>query len=82
MRNEYKIGKVTFGSVGRKWKFAWKRGRWGRTLLVELRGKETAVKVANIINGSLKRGGLDNMARANIAKVTAKPAGELNPIVY
>ena len=42
------------------------------TLLVKVKGNEKGHKIARILAGSLKRSGtVDNMARANIAKITA-----------
>jgi hypothetical protein len=42
------------------------------TLLVKCKGVAMGHKVANIVGGAVKRTGtVDNMARANIAKLTA-----------
>ena len=76
----YVSGSVNYGFSlkSRKWEF--KAGN--STFLCACGGKVNADKVANILNGSLKRSkGLnlvvDNMARANIKKVLTPQVEEV-----
>lgn len=73
MKKLYTHNQVTYGygSASRKWVFK-ALGFEYRTQLPG--GAETAHKVARVVSGSLKRmgNGLDNLARANIAQITAK----------
>ncbi len=71
----YQKGPVDYGYnlVYRGWDFVMP----GHTLILHCKGQEVAHKVANVCVGAVKRsGGLDNLARANINKLTATPVAE------
>lgn len=72
MKKIYTYETVTFGSTGQKWSFT-APGFEFKTSLPG--GRETAEKVARIVNGSLKRtkgAGLDNLGRTNIETIVNK----------
>lgn len=78
MKKVYTHEQVTFGSKGPKWHFSGPNGFAYITPLVG--GRETAEKVAVIVNASLKRtkgGGLDNLGRANIRSINEKAVAAL-----
>lgn len=70
-----KIKSYTFGNVdynyspvSQKWQFLVKG--WNYTLLAKCPERSvTARKVAGVLNGALKRGSLDGLARASIHKL-------------
>ena len=69
--NVHTIGNVSYVAKGRIWEFNSENFQFRRDLPG---GRETADKVASIINGSLKRsenGVLDGLGRANIHKILA-----------
>ncbi len=77
MRKKYNKGLVEFGARGRSWVFNWNTGSLTHTFTsFDVKGSQNANKIANIINGAIKRGatnGLDGMARENIFRITRKP---------
>ena len=66
------IEHVTFGANGRRWDFVATKGgketfRYGTPTMPG--GRETAVKIARVINGAVKRskdGTLDGLGRSNV----------------
>ena len=70
MKKQYSIGNIQYGFSlqSRKWEF--KSGNF--TFLCTCpKGKETADKVANVVNGAMKRSGeMDGLARANVKSLT------------
>ena len=70
----YSVSGVNFNysRVTRKWEFNFQGVSGANTLLVPAGGKDKAHKVASIVAGAVKRsGGMDGLARANIARVLA-----------
>ena len=85
MAKAHTIENVTYGSRGRRWEFtAEHEGRevykYGTPRMPG--GVETAHKVARIINGAVKRsGGMDNLARSNMATIFHKAAKSVSRVV-
>jgi len=85
MPKTHTIENVTYGSRGRRWEFtAQKDGaevyKYGTPIMPG--GAETAHKVARVINGAVKRsGGMDNLARSNVATIFHKAAKATSRVV-
>ena len=75
MPKTHTIEHVTFGAKGRRWEFvAEKKGKetYRYSTPILRGGLETATKVANVINGAVKRsktGSMDNLGRSNMAAI-------------
>ncbi len=70
MKTLHTIGSVSYGAAGRRWTFTAPNYEYSTNRI--LGGRETADKIASIINGGNKRThgrGPDNLARANMSKV-------------
>jgi hypothetical protein len=87
MPKSHTIEHVTYQAKGRRWEFvAEKNGaetyRYSTPLMPG--GRETADKVARVINGSVKRsktGELDNLGRSNMATIFHKAAKATSRVV-
>jgi hypothetical protein len=75
MTHQHTIENITYGAAGRRWTFAMGSTENPVYTYATNRmpgGRETADKVARIMNGAAKRTngqGLDNLARSNMSKV-------------
>jgi hypothetical protein len=85
MSKLHTVENVTYGSRGRRWEFtAEKDGatvyKYGTPTMPG--GRETADKVARVINGAVKRSGrMDNLARSNMATIFHKAAKSQSRVV-
>jgi hypothetical protein len=85
MPKSHTVEHVTYQAKGRRWEFvAEKDGRevykYGTPRMPD--GAETAHKVARVINGAVKRsGGMDNLARSNVATIFHKAAKATSRVV-
>ncbi len=86
-KTSHQVGNVTYGASGRVWQFAaTKRGKETYTYRTPIMhgGRETADKVARIINGAVKRsktGELDGLGRSAMAAVFHTAAKAKSPVV-
>lgn len=81
-KKEYTSGQVVYGfsPANRKWCFNFANNQ---TFITQCNGVDTAHKVANVINGGLKRaGGIDGMARKNISQLVAWQSQKKSLISY
>lgn len=77
MRKSYTIENMVYGAVGQKWEFNAPKFQYKSPLVG---GAEAAHRIAKAIIGALKRTkgqGLDNLARANMAKIIQMKKMEL-----
>jgi hypothetical protein len=70
MKTQQTVGQVTFGASGRRWEFKAPGYEYASSTLHG--GRKTATKIANIIDGAVRRtkgNGIDGLARANMNQV-------------
>jgi hypothetical protein len=81
MSKTYQHENVTYGAKGRRWDFITPNYSYRTPIMPG--GRETADKIARVINGAVKRSGtMDNLGRANMHTIFHNAAKAQSRLVF